>query len=99
MVEDNMDLKKELSKKFYEMFIKVILSEKATMMQEFSNKITFVVSKSCDKPLIKMLIEEELGEKVKKVNVLNHIKGGKRAIVSFQRERAAADIISRFELI
>ncbi len=89
----------ELSKQFYEIFTKVISSEKATRLQGVENKITFEVKRIANKPSIKLLIENEFGKKVKSVNVQNHISGKKRAIVSFVDENATEDILGKLEIV
>ena len=91
--------KKELSKQFYDTFRRVIVTEKATRMIEFENKLTFEVSRGVSKPVIKLLIENELGKKVKRVNTVNDINGNKRAIVTFMQEGDASDLSSELGLV
>lgn len=96
-VEDQ--FQKELSKQFYDVIRKVVVTEKATRMIEFENKLTFEVARSASKPIIKLLIENELGKKVKSVNTVNDITGKKRAIVTFVDESAASDLSSELGLV
>ena len=91
--------KKELSKQFYDIFRKVVVSEKSTRLMEFDNKLTFEVSKSATKSLIKILIENELGKKVKSVSTVNSIDGTKRAIVTFRDENVASDLAAQLGLV
>ena len=91
--------KKELSRQFYEVFTKVVITEKATRMIEFENKLMFEVVRSATKPMIKLLVENELGKAVKQVNTVNSIIGKKRAIVTFKEEGAASDLSSDLGLI
>ena len=56
--------KKELSSQFYDIIRRVEVSEKATRLIEFENKMVFEVARSASKPLIKLLIETEFKKKV-----------------------------------
>jgi len=62
--EKNMQelFKKELSGQFYDVVKKVIVSEKATRMMEFENKLIFEVERFANKSMIKLLIENEFGK-------------------------------------
>ncbi len=91
--------KKELSSQFYEIVKRVIMSEKSTRLIEFENKMTFEVARFATKPMVKMLIENEFGKKVKKVNMVNAIDGKKRAIVTFKDESVASDLAAELGLI
>lgn len=91
--------KKEMSKQFYQIVRKVVVSEKTTRLIEFENKMVFEVDKAATKPIIKLLIETEFGKKVKKVNVVNSIQGEKRAIVTFKEEGVASDLASELGLV
>ena len=82
----------ELSKQFYDIIKSVIMTEKATRLAEFENKLTFQVAKEATKPLIKMLIENEYKKGVKSVNIINDHNGKKRAIVTFKDENVASDL-------
>lgn len=91
--------KKELSTQFYDVFKRVLVSEKATRLIEFENKMTFEVERSASKPLIKLLIENEFSKPVKSVNTVNAIDGKKRAIVTFKEDGVASDLASKFGLV
>ena len=82
--------KTELSKQFYDIVIRVIVSEKATRLIEFENKMTFEVIRSATKPMVKLLIENEFGKPVKSVNTINNHNGIKVAIVTFKDEGTAS---------
>ena len=100
MAEKNVEevFKKELSKQFYSVIKKVLVSEKATRLIEFDNKMTFEVERAATKPMIKLLVENELGKKVKSVNTVNAHTGVKRAIVTFEEDGAASDLSSELGL-
>lgn len=82
----------ELSKQFYDIVKSVIMSEKATRLAEFENKLTFEVVKEATKPLVKVLIENEYKKPVKSVNMINDHNGKKRAIVTFKEEGVASEL-------
>lgn len=89
---EDKQLQEELSKQFYEVMLRVIMSEKATRLAEFENKLTFQVAKFATKPLIKVLVENEYQKAVKSVNTVNDHNGQKRAIVTFVEEGTASDL-------
>jgi large subunit ribosomal protein L23 len=91
--------KKELSAQFYDVIKKVILSEKATRLAEFENKLVFEVERYASKPMVKLLIENEFGRKVKQVNTVNSARGKKQAIVTFKDEGVASDLSSELGLV
>ena len=93
------DLKKELSRQFYEACEGIFTSEKATRAQEFDNKLTIVVKREVTKPLIKLLVENEFSKKVKKVNMVNSHDNKKRAIITFKDESAASDIATNMGVL
>ena len=86
--------KNELSKQFYDVVKRVIVSEKATRLIEFENKMTFEVAKAATKPMVKLLIENEFKKDVKSVNMLNNHQGKKIAIVTFKQDGVASDLAS-----
>lgn len=99
MVNVEETFKKELSSQFYDIIKKVEVSEKATRLIEFENKLVFEVVREASKPMIKLLIENEFGKSVKSVNTINSINGKKRAIVTFKDEGVASDLASELGLV
>ncbi len=91
--------KVELSKQFYDIIRKVVVTEKATRLIEFENKLVFEVERKATKPIIKLLIETEFKKTVKSVNTVNDINGNKKAIVTLNDEGAASDLASELGLI
>ncbi len=91
--------KKELSAQFYDVIKRTIMSEKATRLAEFENKLVFEVHQNATRPMIKLLIENEFGKKVKHINILKNIKGGKNAIVTFKDQGVASDLSSELGMI
>ena len=55
--------------KLYDVIVKPIITEKATMASE-ANAVVFEVAKSANKPLIKEAVEALFGVKVKAVNTV-----------------------------
>lgn len=90
--------KQELDKQFYDIIKRVIISEKATRLAEFENKLVFEVDRNATKPIIKMLVENEFKKEVIKVNTVNAINGKKQAIVTFKGEGVASDLSSELGL-
>ena len=91
--------KSELSKQFYDIIKRVIVSEKSTRLAEFENKLVFEVDKNANKSIIKLLIENEFGKAVKSVNTVNTINGKKHAIVTFKEDGVASDLSSELGLV
>ena len=52
----------------YDVIVKPIITEKATLTGETSNAVVFQVAKSATKPMIKNAVEALFGVKVKAVN-------------------------------
>ena len=52
----------------YDVIVKPIITEKATMAGELANAVTFEVAKSASKPQIKEAVEALFGVKVKAIN-------------------------------
>ena len=62
----------------YDVIVKPVITEKATMAGELANAVTFEVAKSANKPQIKEAVEKLFDVKVKAVNTLVR-KGKKKA--------------------
>ncbi|TAJ45835.1 50S ribosomal protein L23 [Methanofollis fontis] len=71
------------------------VTEKAMMMLENENKIQVLVDKSASKDDIRRDIERAFDQKVASVQTMMTMKGQKKAIVSFENDRAAEEILSR----
>lgn len=101
MADKNVEevFKKEMSKQFYDVVKRAIVTEKTTRLAEFDNKLVFEVVKTATKPLVKLMIETELGKTVKSVNMVNAIDGKKRAIVTFKDDGVASDLSSELGLV
>ncbi|MBU0536378.1 MAG: 50S ribosomal protein L23 [Nanoarchaeota archaeon] len=74
-------------------------TEKSIRLMESENKLIFVVDRRANKKEIKEAIEKEFKVKVDKVNVMNSIKGEKRAYVKFSAENPAIDVATQLGLM
>jgi large subunit ribosomal protein L23 len=78
--------------------MKPVVTEKAIMMIESQNALTFEVSRGMKKPEIKKEIEELFEVKVEKIRVSN--KGsGKHVYVKLKSEFPAIDVATKLGLI
>jgi large subunit ribosomal protein L23 len=75
------------------------VTEKAMMMLENQNKIQFLVDNTADKTRIKREIEKLFAQKVTSVRTVMTTHGEKKAIVSFENEKAAEEILSRLGIM
>jgi len=85
--------------KFNDVFLHPLVSEKAVDMIEKENKITFIVKKDADKALVKKLFEEEFKVKVDSTNIINDMKGRKKAIIKVNKQYKASDIAMKLGII
>ncbi len=76
-----------------------LITEKAVDSIERDNKLTFIVGKNATKQEIKADIEKEFKVKVDGVNVINDLKGRKKAIVQINKEFKANDIAMKLGVI
>ncbi|HIJ07482.1 MAG: 50S ribosomal protein L23P [Methanomicrobiales archaeon 53_19] len=75
------------------------VTEKAMAMLENENKLVFIVRKEANKEMITRDIEKTFGKTVADVRTLMTNKGTKKAIVSFEDDRAAEEILSRLGIV
>ena len=71
------------------------VTEKAMMMLENENKIQVLVHTDASKDEIARAIEKTFDQKVTSVRTIMTMKGQKKAIVGFENEKAAEEILSR----
>jgi len=76
-----------------------LITEKAVDAIERDNKLTFIVGKKATKQEIKADIEKEFKVKVDRVNVINDLKGRKKAIVQINKKFKANDIAMKLGVI
>ncbi|ABU82146.1 50S ribosomal protein L23 [Ignicoccus hospitalis] len=82
-----------------DIIIRPLHTEKALMLMEKYNTLTFIVRRDATKPEIKYAVEKLYNVKVEKVNTLITPKNEKKAYVKLSPEYKATDIASRIGLI
>lgn len=75
------------------------VTEKAMVQLENQNKLQFLVRRDATKTQIKREIEKAFEQKVTDVRTLMNTHGEKKAIVSFENEKAAEEILSRLGIM
>jgi len=75
------------------------VTEKAMVLLEGQNKLQFLVSNDATKKTIKRDLEKAFGQNVKEVRTIMNTHGEKKAIVSFENEKAAEEILSRLGIM
>lgn len=77
----------------------LISTEKAVGLMEIQNTLIFVVKKETTKKQIKEDLEKAYGVKIDKINILNSIKGEKKAFVKLNKQFRADDIAAKLKMI
>jgi large subunit ribosomal protein L23 len=75
------------------------VTEKAMVLLENQGKLQFLVRREATKGQIKRAIEKAFDQKVRSVRTLMNTHGEKKAIVSFENEKAAEEILSRLGIM
>ena len=75
------------------------VTEKAMVLLENQSKLQFLVEREATKEDIKKEIEKAFGQNVKSVRTLMNTHGQKKAIVSFENDKAAEEILSRLGIM
>jgi large subunit ribosomal protein L23 len=75
------------------------VTEKAMVLLENQSKLQFLVAREANKDAIKREIEKSFGQPVKSVRTIMTTHGQKKAIVSFENEKAAEEILSRLGIM
>ncbi|MFA4861996.1 50S ribosomal protein L23 [Methanoregula sp.] len=75
------------------------VTEKAMVLLENQSKLQFLVTREASKDDVKREIEKSFGQKVKSVRTLMTMHGQKKAIVSFENDKAAEEILSRLGIM
>ena len=76
-----------------------LMGEKATMMRERGNKLTFIVGKNSTKKDVKEAIESLYDVKVIKVDTMITPQGRKKAHVRLDPKYSAEEIASHFGVL
>ena len=75
------------------------VTEKAMVLLESQSKLQFLVTNESTKDDIRREIEKAFGQKVRSVRTLMNTHGQKKAIVSFENDKAAEEILSRLGIM
>ena len=75
-----------------------VFSDRASMLLELNNTITFIVAKSANKHAIRAMIEKTYNVKVSKVNTLIRPDGQKKAFIKLATGFSAEDVASKMKL-
>ena len=75
------------------------VTEKAMVLLENQSKLQFLVTNKASKGDIKREIEKAFGQKVRSVRTLMTMHGEKKAIVSFENDKVAEEILSRLGIM
>jgi len=76
-----------------------IVSEKAMVLLENVNQLSFVVEKEATKDDIKAAIEGTFNKKIAAINTMMTSKGNKKAIITFEEKNAAEEILSQLGIV
>ncbi len=75
------------------------VTEKAMVLLENQSKLQFLVTNESTKDNIRREIEKAFGQKVRSVRTLMNTHGQKKAIVIFENDKAAEEILSRLGIM
>ena len=76
-----------------------LMTEKAIMLIEKENKLSFIATETATKADIKRLIEKVYKVKVAKVNILNDMKGRKKVTVKLDKKFKAEELAAKLGVI
>ncbi|MHA1589835.1 MAG: 50S ribosomal protein L23 [Candidatus Njordarchaeales archaeon] len=83
----------------YKIIKRVLVTEKAIELIQRENKLTFIVDRRANKPMIKRAIEELFDVEVEKVNTMITPRGEKKAIVRLSKDYSAIEIASNLGIL
>ncbi len=75
------------------------MGEKATILREKENKLTFIVNKDATRDDVKKAVESLYNVKVLKTNIMITTKGRKKAHVKLDPKYSAEEIASHFGVL
>jgi large subunit ribosomal protein L23 len=76
-----------------------LVTEKAMVLLEGVNQLSFIVRKDATKASIKAAMEKNFDKKVVSVSTMMTTKGTKKAIITFEEKNAAEDILSQLGIV
>ncbi len=83
----------------YKVLLYPLMGEKATILREKENKLTFIVSKDATKKDINDAVESLYNVKVLNTNVMITSKGKKKAHIRLDLKYSAEEITSHFGVL
>jgi large subunit ribosomal protein L23 len=83
----------------HEVLLYPIMGEKATMLREKENTLTFIVSKKASKKDVKEAAEKMLNVTVEDVRVINTTDGLKKAHLRLDKKHSADEIASHMGVL
>ena len=84
---------------YFDVLLYPLMGEKATILREKENKLTFIVNKKSTKQEIKEAVENLYSVKTVGVNVILTPKGKKKAHVKLDPEFSAEEVASHFGVL
>ncbi|MDR3102027.1 MAG: 50S ribosomal protein L23 [Methanocalculaceae archaeon] len=76
-----------------------LVTEKAMVLLENTNQISFIVRKDATKASIKAALEMDFEKEVASINTMMTTKGTKKAIITFKEKNAAEEILSQLGIV
>ncbi|HDH41700.1 MAG TPA: 50S ribosomal protein L23 [Candidatus Altiarchaeales archaeon] len=83
----------------YRVLLYPLMGEKATILREKENKLTFIVNKDATRDDVKKAVESLYNVKVLKTNIMITTKGKKKAHVKLDPKYSAEEIASHFGVL
>ncbi len=83
----------------YKILLYPLMGEKATLLREKENTLTFTISKTATKKEVRQAVEELFKAKVVNVRVINGQDGKKKAHVRLDKKHNADEIASQMGVI
>ena len=75
------------------------VTEKAMVLLENTNQLTFIVEKEATKSEIKAAVEKNFGKKIESINTKKTSKGNKKAVITFVEDNSAEEILSQLGIV
>lgn len=82
-----------------EVLLYPLMGEKATMLREKENKLTFVIANRATRKDVQNAVEQLYQVKVLKVNIATTPEGKKKAHVKLAKEFSAEEVASKFGVL
>jgi ribosomal protein L23 len=76
-----------------------LMGEKATLLRESNNMLTFIVDPNATKREVKEAVEQQYGTKVVSVSIVNTTNGKKKAYLKLAADQSAEEIASHFGVV